>query len=186
MVLLRPDRLRRAWIFLIPAALYAAWWIWARKFDQEQSAISTSTTSTLIPKTTFYALAAVLGALTGTNPVIPATYTTVSPGSARRWPCSRRWRSPPAPERRSIPRTLWAWLAVLLFYWVTMGAAARPPEGSRYLFFGAVGVLLVAAEAIAGQGRAAGSRPSSSSSPCLPCRPTSPSCAAATRRHPAP
>jgi len=31
---------------------------------------------------------------------------------------------------------------------VTMGAAERPPQGSRYLFFGAVGVLLVAAEAL--------------------------------------
>ena len=47
-----------------------------------------------------------------------------------------------------IPRGLWAWLAVLLFYWVTMGAAARPPEGSRYLFFGAVAILLVGAEAM--------------------------------------
>jgi hypothetical protein len=50
-----------------------------------------------------------------------------------------------------IPRALWAWLAVVLFYWTTMGAAARPPEGSRYVFFGAVGVLLVAAEAMGGR-----------------------------------
>jgi hypothetical protein len=32
-----------------------------------------------------------------------------------------------------------------------MGAAARPAEGSRYVFFGAVGVLLVATEAMGGR-----------------------------------
>jgi hypothetical protein len=33
-VLLRSDRFRRAWIFLVPLALYATWWIWAQQFDQ--------------------------------------------------------------------------------------------------------------------------------------------------------
>lgn len=152
-VLLRPDRLRRAWIFLLPAALYAAWWIWAQQFHQDQSAISLSNL-TLIPETVFFAMATVLGALTGTNPVIPATYTTEVTWLGRGLAvlvivalAVRLWRG-------AIPRTLWAWLAVLLFYWVLMGLAARPPEASRYLFVGAVGVLLVAAEAM--QGRISG------------------------------
>jgi hypothetical protein len=54
-------------------------------------------------------------------------------------------------SRRPIPPSLWAWMAVVLFYWVTMGAAARPAEGMRYVFFGAVGVLLLAAESVAGR-----------------------------------
>jgi hypothetical protein len=150
LVALRPDRWRRAWIVVFPAAVYVAWWAWARKFDQEQSAIELANLD-LIPKTVFHSAAAVLGALTGTNPVIPATYITAvtwfGKGLAVLGAVAigvRLWLG-------KIPRALWAWLAVLLFYWVTMGAAARPPEGSRYVFFGAVGVLLVAAEASSGR-----------------------------------
>lgn len=150
LVLLRPDRLRRAWIFVLPGALYAAWWVWARKFGQEQSAIELANLD-LIPKTVFHSAAAVLGALTGTNPVIPATYITAVTWFGKALAvlaaaalAVRLWRG-------AIPRALWAWLAVLLFYWVSMGATARPPEGSRYVFFGAVAVLLVAAEAMQGR-----------------------------------
>ncbi len=150
LILLRPKPLRRAWIFVVPAAIYAAWWIWARKFHQEQSALELSNLH-LIPHTVFYAAAAVFGALTGTNPVIPATYTTVVTWFGKALTVlaagALLWRL----SRRSIRPTLWAWIAVIGFYWVTMGAAARPPEGSRYLFFGAIGVLLVAAEAASGR-----------------------------------
>jgi hypothetical protein len=150
LVALRPDRLRRAWIFVIPAALYVAWWIWARKFHQEQSAISIDNID-LIPKTVFYALAAALGALTGTNPVIPASYNTVVTWFGKALAVAVALGVVFRLSRRSIPSTLWAWLAIGLFYWVTMGAAARPPEGSRYLFFSAVAILLIAAEAMRGR-----------------------------------
>jgi hypothetical protein len=150
LVALRPDRLRRAWIFILPAALYAAWWIWARKFHQDQSALSLDNID-LIPKTVFYAAAAALGSLTGTNPVIPATYVTVITWFGKALAVLAALAVALRLSRRSIPDALWAWLAVLLFYWVTMGAAARPAEGSRYVFFGAVGVLLVAAMALQGR-----------------------------------
>jgi hypothetical protein len=150
LVMLRPDRLRRAWIFVIPAALYAAWWIWARKFHQEQSVISIDNID-LIPKTVFYALAAALGALTGTNPVIPASYNTVVTWFGKALAVAAALGIAFRLSRRSIPHALWAWLAIGLFYWLTMGAAARPPEGSRYLFFSAVGILLIAAEALRGR-----------------------------------
>lgn len=150
LVILRPDRFRRVWIFVLPAALYAAWWIWARKFHQDQSAISIDNAH-LIPKTVFYSAAAVLGTLTGTNPVIPATYITAVTwfGKALAVFASvvLAWRL----SLRKIPAALWAWIAVVLFYWVTMGATARPPEGMRYVFFGAVGVLLIAATAASGR-----------------------------------
>ena len=150
LVTLRPDRWRRTWIVVLPAALYAAWWIWARKFDQEQSAIELANLD-LIPKTVFYSAAAVLGALTGTNPVIPATYITAVTWFGKGLAVLGAVAIVVRLRLGAIPRALWAWLAVLLFYWVTMGAAARPPEGSRYVFFGAVAVLLVAAEAMSGR-----------------------------------
>jgi hypothetical protein len=150
LVALRPDRWRRAWIVVLPAVLYAAWWIWARKFDQEQSAIELANLD-LIPKTVFYAAATVLGALTGTNPVIPATYITAVTWFGKGLAVLGGVAIVVRLRLGAVPRALWAWLAVLFFYWVTMGAAARPPEGSRYVFFGAVAVLLVAAEAMSGR-----------------------------------
>jgi hypothetical protein len=150
LVLLRPDRLRRAWIFILPGALYIAWWIWARKFHQDQSALSIDNAH-LIPKTVFYSAAATLGALTGTNPVIPATYITAVTWFGKALAVFAAVVLALRLGRRRIPPALWAWIAVVLFYWVTMGAAARPPEGMRYVFFGAVGVVLLAAAAASGQ-----------------------------------
>lgn len=150
LVLWRADRLRRAWIFLIPAALYAAWWLWARKFDQEQSTLDPTNVS-LIAETVVDAAAAVFGSLTGTNPVLAATYNTEVTWFGKALAVLAALALLLRLRLGAIPRTLWAWLAVLLFYWVTMGAAARPAEGSRYIFFGAVGVLLVAAEAVSGR-----------------------------------
>jgi hypothetical protein len=150
LVLLQPERLRRAWIFLLPAALYAAWWIWARKFDQEQSTLDPTNVS-LIAETVFHSAAAVLGALTGTNPVIPATYITEVTWFGKALAVLATAAVLVRLRLGAIPQILWAWLATLLFYWVTMGAAARPAEGSRYVFFGAVAVLLVAAAAMSGR-----------------------------------
>lgn len=150
LILWRADRLRRAWIFVLPAALYAAWWIWARKFDQEQSALDLTNVS-LIAETVFDAAAAVLGSLTGTNPVLAATYTTEVTWFGKALTVLAVVAVLVRLRLGAVPRTFWAWLAVLLFYWLTMGAAARPAEGSRYIFFGAVAVLLVAAEAVSGR-----------------------------------
>ena len=150
LVLWRRDRLRRLWVFAVPGALYAAWWIWARKFHQDESALSVDNLH-LIPKTVLYAAAAALGALTGTNPVVYAGYTTVVTWFGKALAVAAALAVALRLGLRRAPAALWAWLAVLLFYWVTMGAAARPPEGSRYLFFGAVAILLLAAEALRGR-----------------------------------
>ncbi len=150
LILLRPGRLRRAWVFLLPGFLYVAWWIWARKFEQDQSAISIENVD-LIPKTVFHSAAAVLGSLTGTNPVLAATYTTVATWFGKALAVLAAAALALRIGGRRAPVALWAWLAMIVFYWVTMGLTARPPEGSRYLFFGAVGVVLLGAEAIAGR-----------------------------------
>lgn len=150
LVMLREDRLRRAWIFIVPAVLYTAWWIWARKFDQEQSAIELANLD-LVPKTVFHSAAAVLGSLTGTNPVIPASYITAVTWFGKALAVLAAITLLLRLKLGAVSRALWAWLAVILFYWVSMGLTARPPEGSRYVFFGAVGVLLIAAEAMAGR-----------------------------------
>ena len=147
-VLLRPDRLRRAWIFLLPLVLYAAWWIWARHFQQSEIALSNLTH---LLQTYFGALAGVAGALTGTSPIEPGSYGTTLTGTSRALAvlaviaiAIRLWRGP-------VPRRFWIWLAVLATYWGFLALADRLPEGSRYIFAGSVGVLLLGAEALHGR-----------------------------------
>lgn len=144
----RRESLRRAWIVVVPLVLYAAWWVWARKFDQSQASASHIG---LIPETLFNAAAAVLGSLTGTNPVLPGSYATevtwfgrVLAAAAAMALAVRLWWG-------SLPRTIWVWLAVLGSYWVQLGVAARPPQASRYILVGAILVVLIAADSMKGR-----------------------------------
>jgi hypothetical protein len=148
-VLMRPDRRQRAWIFVVPLALYAVWWIWARQFDQ--SSISLLNVH-LIPQVLIEALASIAGSVTGLNPtgatVAPQQTTVTSAGVvlailAILGLAARVRRGP-------VPRSLWVFLAVAVAYWITIALGGRPPDSSRYIFPGTVLVLLVAADALAG------------------------------------
>jgi hypothetical protein len=141
------GRFRRMWIVVTPLAMYGAWWLWARRFEQSEAAASNLTT---LPKTFLDAIASTLGSLTGTDPVIPASYLTgitwftralaiVAVGAL----VLRLWRGRP-------PQTIWTWLVVLATYWLFLAVAARPPEAARYIFVGAAGAVLVAMDAIRG------------------------------------
>jgi hypothetical protein len=55
----------------------------------------------------------------------------------------RLWRGP-------NPPFLWALVALVLAYWLLIAAAGRQPDSSRYLFAGAVALLLLGAEALRG------------------------------------
>lgn len=147
-VLMRPDRLRRAWIFLTPLALYGCWWVWSRQFDQPDVLFSNVR---LIPSTVIDALAAVLGSIFGVNPTgpgVPQPLTDVTP-----------WGTAMAAfvlialaariARGSVPRTLWVFLGVVLAYWSLIALGDRAPDSSRYIFVGALLVLLVTADALA-------------------------------------
>lgn len=143
----RRDALRRAWIVLLPVALYALWWLWARKFGQSEGETGNIH---LIPETLWHGAASVLGALTGTNPVVAGSY-----GGEVTWfgralaivaavaLAVRLWLG-------SLPRTIWIWLVVLGSYWVLLALAGRPPETSRYILVGAVLTVLIAADALRG------------------------------------
>ncbi len=148
-VLLRPDRLWRAWIFLVPLALYGCWWIWSRHFDQPSIELSNVK---LIPVTVTDALAAIAGSVFGLNHTGPGVFqpTTGITG----WGSALAalavvafvWRL----SRGGIPRTLWIFLGVVLGYWVLIALGARAPDSSRYIFVGTLLVFLVAADALAG------------------------------------
>ncbi len=148
-VLMREDRRRRAWIFIVPLALFGVWWLWARHFDQANFALSNVH---LIPIVLTNALAAVTGSIFGLNPTgegISVYVTTVT-----------AWGTVLAAfaviglvvrvRRGAVPDTLWVSLAVVLVYWLMIAMGARPPDSSRYIFVGVVMVLLVVADAIRG------------------------------------
>jgi len=141
----RRGALRRAWIVLAPVALYALWWIWARKFDQSEA--STGNVH-LIPHTFLDGAAAVMGSLTGTNPVEAGSYATTATGFGKALAVVaglvllvRLWLG-------SVPRTIWVWLVVLATYWLLLAGAARPAVAGRYILVGAVLVVLIAADAV--------------------------------------
>jgi hypothetical protein len=148
-VLRRADRWRRAWVVVVPLALFAIWWLWAQRFDQ--SALELNNVS-LIPSTVTDALASVVGSIFGLNPTgegVPTSITTVT-----------AWGSVLAAfavlglvlriRRGKVPEALWISLIVILAYWVMIAMAARPPDSTRYVFVGATMVLLTMAAALRG------------------------------------
>lgn len=148
-VLLRPDRWRRAWIFLVPTVLYAAWWLWAQHFDQP--AIELANVK-LIPLTVANALAAITGSVFGLNPTGEGVFEPLT--GVTGWGSAIAalavvalvWRI----SRGGVPRTLWIFLAVAVSYWILIALGGRAPDSSRYIFVGALLVFLVAADALAG------------------------------------
>ncbi len=148
-LLLRGDLRRRAWVFLVPLALFAIWWLWARQFGQTTIDIANVH---LIPIDFANALAAVAGSIFGLNPTgegVPTNVTTVT-----------AWGTVIAAlgviglivrvRQGRVPDGLWVALAVVLTYWLMITLGGRPPDSSRYIFVGTVMVLLIAASALRG------------------------------------
>jgi hypothetical protein len=139
------EVLRRAWIVAIPVVLYAAWYVWARKFGQSEAH---SGNLHLLPETFMHGAAAAIGSLTGTNPIVAGTYIGSVTWFGRALAIAaaialliRLWG-------RSLPRTIWIWLLVLGIYWILLAVAARPAEGSRYILVAAVLMVLIAADGV--------------------------------------
>lgn len=145
MIAVRPNRWRRAWIVLAPLALYAAWWWWARRFGQNETELSNLV---LVPKTFFNAAAVVLGSLTGTNPVIPASYGTEVTWFGRALAVLAAIALALRIRRGSLPITFWVWLVVLASYWTLLAVADRGPQGGRYILVGVVMTILIAADSV--------------------------------------
>jgi hypothetical protein len=148
-VLIRPDRLRRLWIFLVPVALYGCWWLWAQHFDQPSIELANVK---LIPLTVTNALAAIAGSVFGLNPtgggVFQPTTGITGWGSALAALAvvALVWRI----SRGGVPRTLWVFLVVALSYWILIALGDRAADSSRYIFVGTLLIFLVAADALAG------------------------------------
>jgi hypothetical protein len=147
LVLVGGDRWRRAWVFVVPGLIYAAWLVWARSAAADPGGEVAISNALLLPSWAFQSLAATLGALVGLG------YDFEGEGSARVGAgiplallavAGVAWRL----RRGPAPAALYATLAGLLALWL-MGALSasilRVPEDPRYLYPVAVGSLLVGA-----------------------------------------
>jgi hypothetical protein len=146
---LGPRARRRVWIGLVPLALYAGWWIWARKYG---GADVTGYAVGSIFNGVFDEIAAGLAAITGlfrqsgspdvgtaivevrTDRAAPLVFLLVAAIVLR------LMRGP-----RLSPR-VWAVLVIFSVYLLLVGsvlAAGRPPDASRYAYMAAVLILLM-------------------------------------------
>jgi hypothetical protein len=152
-ILLSDGRRRRIWIVAAPIGIYIAWWLWALGSGASSEGQASLLNALLIPAWGFQSLGAILDALSGFGYRFSATGSAppVGPSLAVLALAALGWRL----GRRPIPRTLWAALAVVLAIWMLGALVANPlngrlPEDPRYLFPGAIALLLVCAEAAAG------------------------------------
>lgn len=148
-VLMRRDRWRRAWVFVVPAALFAVWYAWAQSYASPPISIDLGN---LIPSL-FDSLGAVFSSLTGTIStggevdVTVVGQSTIGTVLAIAALVLFAWRL----SRGKIPPTLWPVLAALLVYWGLIAFTERAADSSRYMFVGAILVLLVGADCLRGR-----------------------------------
>ncbi len=162
-VLLRRDGWRRAWVFLIPLAVFGAWHLAPKLAGPGYDPETHFKLSNIrfVPKFVVQGTAAVAAAITGlsydfTNPVPAAAgsapdITTFSRGYpiAALVTLGLFMRLLHGPPRRS----LWASLAVLLAFWSSTAMVQsfnRYPYSERFVYAGAVALLLVVVDVLAG------------------------------------
>ena len=153
-ILLRDDRRQRAWVFLIPLLLYAAWWVWSQG-QAGGSGEETSLSNVLvIPSWIFDSLSVVTVSLLGLDYNFAGGEVLGDLGWGRVLAALAVVALVLRVRRGNVPITLWVALGILLSYWCLGALAAEPglrgPSATRYLYPGAVMVLLVAAEAARG------------------------------------
>ncbi len=145
-VLLEPDRWRRAWVFVVPSVLFAAWYAWAQSYASPPLEIDLGH---LVPSM-FDSLRATLSSLTGTiESGADVNVTVVGQdgfGSllAIAALLGLAWRL----ARGGLPKFFWPMLVALAAYWVMIAFAAREEDSSRYMFAGALLLLLAAVSSV--------------------------------------
>lgn len=147
MIGLDRDRLRRAWVVVVPLVLFAAWWLWARKFEQDPATISNLLQA---PRFAVDSLATALAALAGLGgDLVEGTEGSTAPAWGQILALATLVTLVAHGLRSGLTRLTWVLIAVLVTYW-TLGALGlaelRTPETTRYIFPTAVLALVIAAE----------------------------------------
>jgi hypothetical protein len=154
-ILLALDRERRAqlWVALVPIALFAAWWVWAQKFDQGIASVDNVPG---VPLFVIESAAATVGAITAIGKsfgsgsesleTVTAVVFAIVALAALAVLVARA-------RRTGSSASLWAFGLTLVGFWVAVALAEsgdRQPTTARYLLFGAIMTFLVFAEAYRG------------------------------------
>ncbi|MGH2961848.1 MAG: hypothetical protein ACRDL3_06615, partial [Solirubrobacterales bacterium] len=152
-VLVRPDRWRRAWIFAVPLALYAVWWVWAAGSAASSRGQTKLSNLLLVPNYVADAAAAGFAALTGLGYDFTASPDEIPLGWGYVIAVAAVVALAIRVTRRTAPVSLWVALAIVLTSWV-LGALAfnalRLPAADRFIYMGTVGILLVGTAAATG------------------------------------
>jgi hypothetical protein len=160
-ILLFPDSLRRAYVFVVPLALYGAWWLWAQKYSPANGPEISN-----VPAIPFYyvdSIASVATALFGRAVMIgpgPGTSLFVQGFTLEQASAfvvfaavevvaifflARRLA-----RRRPLPPMFWATLGTVLALWTIQALVlteGRTPGQPRYIYPGAVVLALFVVEA---------------------------------------
>jgi hypothetical protein len=141
---------RRAWVILVPAALYVAWFIWARKFGQSEV---TAESISAIFSGSADQLAAICAAITGLFRVPGSIGLPVVLEIRPDWgyPLALIFAGLIALHIRRAPRSIYFWTvaATLVIYLALVAAGlspARTPNSGRYVYLGGILALLLVAE----------------------------------------
>lgn len=141
---------RRVWIVLIPGLLYAAWFLWARKFGQSE--VTAEAISSLFSGMADQ-LAAICAAITGLFRFPGSAELTDLIQIRPEWgyPLALLLGGLIAFHVRRAPRSIrfWTIAGTLVIYLALVAAGlspARAPNASRYVYMGSLLALLLVAE----------------------------------------
>ncbi|HKT83088.1 MAG TPA: hypothetical protein VJQ84_04545 [Solirubrobacterales bacterium] len=141
---------RRAWIVLVPAALYFVWFLWARKFGQSE--VTAEALSSLFSGMADQ-LAALSAAITGLFRVPGNAELTDLIQVRPEWgyPLAILLGALGALHVRRAPRSIRFWMVAgtLVIYLALVAAGlspARAPNASRYVYMGGILLLLLVVE----------------------------------------
>jgi hypothetical protein len=156
-VLMREDRWRRIWIPVIPVGVYLLWLVAAPKYTGVGYLGNTNVSASnllLIPSFFADAAAAVAAGVSGlsydfvhSGPSAVLTNTSWGVPLALIAFAALVWRV----RRGGLGRWFWPYAAIPVFFWLSIVVAIEPnryPNSDRYIYGGAVGLLLLAAEAL--------------------------------------
>lgn len=146
-----PGWRQRAYVVVIPVLVYALWWVtWGHKADSYLSLDNILHS----PEFVFDGFAASIGALLGVGRIgaDPDTFDTLAwgrPVLTVALVAAALWLL----RHRRLPRRLWPPLALGLSFWFLTAANAnafREPDTGRYMFIGALFVVLIVGELLRG------------------------------------
>jgi hypothetical protein len=145
------DWRRRIYVFVVPAVLWALWWLgWGHEAESALSLHNVATTPLFVLDSFGSAIAALLGLATPVEGIASpggldwGRPLAVALGGLALWRVYRIER---------IPRSFWVVLTIGLAFWILGGFDLKPgrvPWASRYQLLGGIFVLLVAAELLRG------------------------------------